>query len=200
MDCLEVTEQHVSLTQHGGDLRFRTITHGRRHSFPIFEQHQHGDAGYPKRIASSACSSTLTFPHLDSACVLFCNLVKHGGKHFARPTPCRPEIHQHRLIRTEDLFFKIALCDCNFFHIITPFIIHGSPLRFFILQIAWVIVPMGQNAHHVLGRYSTMTIRPSSRESQHQAVKAKAKLRHPIRYGSWGIGPTPWNPEGPKKS
>lgn len=34
--------------------------------------------------------------------------------------------------------------------------------RFLILQIPWVIVPIGQNAHQVRGLYTAMTKRPSS--------------------------------------
>ena len=48
------------------------------------------------------------------------------------------------------------------------------------LQIACVIVPIGQKAHHVLGLKKIITIRPIRSDVRHQAVKSEAELCHPI--------------------
>ena len=67
------------------------------------------------------------------------------------------------------------------------------------LQIACVIVPIGQKAHHVLGLKKIITIRPIRSDVRHQAVKSEAELCHPIREYTPRICPSPRNTECPKQ-
>lgn len=67
------------------------------------------------------------------------------------------------------------------------------------LQIACVIVPIGQKAHHVLGLKKIITIRPIRSDVRHQAVKSEAELCHPIREYTSRICPSPRNTECPKQ-
>ena len=54
---------------------------------------------------------------------------------------------------------KIFPCYCHFDEIIVPFAYFSAAL---IWQTPCVIVPIGQNAHHVRGLYNTITISPIS--------------------------------------